>query len=312
MDQITHTAVLSKLMQTNLSHLSDVELLEELTRLARSGREGGTLLITHLGEMNERRLSLGLGFPSLFVYCIEVLHLSEHEAYHRILAARTAKRFPRVLEMLGDGSLTLTTVRLLAGHLTDDNHAELLAAAAHRTRRQVEVLVAGRFPRPDTPSLIRKLPAAPRPRLVVPTNAPAPVPTNAPANTPTKPLPAPVPVAAPRPMVTPLSADGYLIRFTARARTYEKLSDAKELLRHAVPTGDLDEIFDRALTALLADLARKKFAATDRSRACTTRPGPSSPLRCPNEEDGPAMAGRDAARAGERRLGGTFPAAHPP
>jgi hypothetical protein len=261
------------LMHTTLSHLSDVELVEALKRLVRSGRDGGALLITHLGEVDDRRLVLGLGFPSLFVYCTEVLHLSEHEAYHRILAARTAKRFPRVLEMLGDGSLNLTTVRLLAGHLTDDNHGELLAAAAHKTRRQVEVLVAGRFPRPDAPSLIRKLPAAPRPRLVVPTNAPVTT-TITPL-----PRPAPAPVAAPRPMVTPLSPDGYLIRFTAKAGTYEKLSDAKDLLRHAVPTGDLAEIFDRALTALLSDLARKKFAATERPRAFRTRPGPStSPL----------------------------------
>jgi hypothetical protein len=173
MDHVKHGHVLSMLMHTRLTHLSDVELIEALKRLVRSGRDGGALLITHLGEVDDRRLVLGLGFPSLFVYCTEVLHLSEHEAYHRILAARTAKRFPRVLEMVGDGSLNLTTVRLLAAHLSDDNHAELLAAAAHKTRRQVEVLVAGRYPRPDAPPLIRKLPAAPRPVLPVPMSVPA-------------------------------------------------------------------------------------------------------------------------------------------
>jgi hypothetical protein len=227
--------VLSMLMHTNLSHLSDVELVEELNRLARSGRRSGTLLITHLGEMDDRRLSLGLGYPSLFMYCTAVLHLSEHEAYHRILAARTAKRFPRVLEMLDDGLLTLTTVRLLAAHLTDNNQAELLAAAAHRTRRQVEVLVAGRFPRPDAQPLIRKLPAAPRPPLTVPAIAPASTTITARPTSLPGPAPAPVaaPVSTPRPMVSPLSANGYLIRFTARAESCEKLAQAKDLLRHA-------------------------------------------------------------------------------
>src|SRR5262249_61658234 len=49
------------------------------------------------------------------------------------------------------------------------------------------------------------------------------------------------------------------------------------LPRHAVPTGDPAEVIDRALTLLLKDLARKKFAATDRPRASRgTRPGSRS------------------------------------
>src|SRR5881296_3910702 len=46
------------------------------------------------------------------------------------------------------------------------------------------------------------------------------------------------------------------------------------MLRHAVPSGDLAEVFDRALTVLLEDLAKKKFSATEHphpSRA--TAPG---------------------------------------
>src|SRR5262249_2539452 len=40
------------------------------------------------------------------------------------------------------------------------------------------------------------------------------------------------------------------------------------MLRHALPTGDDAAILDRALTALLTELARKKFGATE-------RPGPA-------------------------------------
>ncbi len=56
------------------------------------------------------------------------------------------------------------------------------------------------------------------------------------------------------------------MQFTASAETYEKLRLAQALLRHQIPDGDLGTIVDRALTVLLADLARKKFAATDRPR----------------------------------------------
>jgi hypothetical protein len=46
----------------------------------------------------------------------------------------------------------------------------------------------------------------------------------------------------------------------------DKLECARDMLRHAVPDGNPAEIFDRALTTLLHELARKKFAATDRPR----------------------------------------------
>lgn len=47
---------------------------------------------------------------------------------------------------------------------------------------------------------------------------------------------------------------------------HEKLRQAQALLRHQIPDGDLCKILDRALTALLQDLARKKLAATERPR----------------------------------------------
>jgi hypothetical protein len=44
------------------------------------------------------------------------------------------------------------------------------------------------------------------------------------------------------------------------------------MLRHAIPSGDDAAILDRAFTALLADLARNKFAATERA---AEKAGPS-------------------------------------
>jgi hypothetical protein len=58
-----------------------------------------------LGELDARRLYLGEGCSSLFAYCTQVLHLSEHAAYGRIEAARAARQWPIVLDLLADGSL---------------------------------------------------------------------------------------------------------------------------------------------------------------------------------------------------------------
>jgi hypothetical protein len=66
--------------------------------------------------------------------------------------------------------------------------------------------------------------------------------------------------------VTPLSPDRYRVQVTIGGDTLEKLRLAKDLLRHAVPSGDEATILDRALTALLADLAQRKFAAAEKPR----------------------------------------------
>ena len=99
------------------------------------------------------------GRPSLFVYCTRVLHLSEHAAYGRIAAARAGRRLPTILEMLQRGELTLTSIGLLAPHLTINNHFEVLARAKHRSRREVEELVASLQPKPDAPETVRRIQA---------------------------------------------------------------------------------------------------------------------------------------------------------
>jgi hypothetical protein len=61
--------------------------------------------------------------------------------------------------------------------------------------------------------------------------------------------------------VRPLSPDRYRYQLTIGGTTLEKLRLARDMLRHAVPSGDDEAVLDRALEALLADLARKKFGA---------------------------------------------------
>jgi hypothetical protein len=51
----------------------------------------------------------------------------------------------------------------------------------------------------------------------------------------------------------------------------ERLHRAQDLLSHAVRRGDLTEVFDRGLKALIADLEKKKFAVTGRPRATKPR-----------------------------------------
>ena len=143
-----------------LHSLSDRELVAEIHQLAARERHSTARVIAALMELDARKLYLGEGCSSLFTYCTQVLHLSEHAAYGRIEAARVTRRFPAILDQLADGSLTLTAVGLLASHLTPENYADVLAGARHKSKREVERIVAALRPLPAVPSMVRKLPAA--------------------------------------------------------------------------------------------------------------------------------------------------------
>ncbi len=63
-------------------------------------------------------------------------------------------------------------------------------------------------------------------------------------------------------VVRPLAPGRYRLQITVSAETHAKLRRARDLLRHAIPNGDEALIVDRALTVLLEQLEKKKFAAT--------------------------------------------------
>jgi hypothetical protein len=109
--------------------LPDPELIAEVSRLAASERQATSRLVSALAEFDARQLYLGQGCSSMFTYSTRVLHLSEHVAYNRIEAARTARRLPAILMMLADGRIHLSAVRLLAPHLTEANHLDALREA---------------------------------------------------------------------------------------------------------------------------------------------------------------------------------------
>jgi len=132
-----------------------------LTALVQQSRRVESELVAHIGEVDRRRLYLREATSSMFVYCTEVLHLSEHEAYMRIAVARASRKYPVVLTMLRDGRLHLSAIAKLAPHLDGLDLAgreQLLERATHKSKRNVEALVAALAPKPDVPATIRKLP----------------------------------------------------------------------------------------------------------------------------------------------------------
>ncbi len=155
-----------------VARLSDRDLLAHVKDLAQCERNATVALIVHLGELDERRLYLAEGYPSMFKYCTDVLRLSEHAAYNRIETARAARRFPVLLEHLAAGWVTLFAVRRLAPHMTVENHRDVLALARHKSTREIEELVARLHPQPPVPDVIRKLPVRMPTAIIAPNPTP--------------------------------------------------------------------------------------------------------------------------------------------
>ena len=293
--------------------LSDDDLLAEVARLAASERAATVRLIAALAEVDSRRLYLGQGCSSLFVYCTTLLRLSEHAAYGRIEAARAVRRFPVLLDMLARGELTLTSLCLVAPHLTEPNHLEVLARVRLRRKREVEDIVASLRPTPDVPTVIRKVPgrvSATEPETAG-LSAPPQTGTVSDHNSDVHHASALAPqvethATAPPAAVRPLAPERYKLQVTIAAETRAKLQRAQDLLRHSLPSGDVALILDRALDLLVRDLERKKAAEVDRPRNLAnprtdSRHIPAEVRRAVWRRDG----GRCAFTGAERRCDAT-------
>ena len=269
-----------------LQSIPDDELLRRLAELLRQSRRIEADFVAHIGEVEERRLYAREASPSMFVYCTEVLHLSEPEAYLRITVARASRKHPVLLALLEDGRLHLTGIALLAPHLTKENRDLLLKRATHRSKRQVQELIAEIAPRPDVPAVMRKLPQRGRaqPTLSPGLEAIAPLVELRPDG-----VDSPAPVLKPitfagkgsTAIVEPLSPARYKVQFTASAELQDKLARLQALMRAQVPDGDLAAIIEQAVTEKLERLEARRFAKTKAPRKGLAETDiPSSSSRC--------------------------------
>src|SRR6186713_2682535 len=138
--------------------VGNAELVAGLSRLVQQSNGLNAQVLAHLVELDERQLHLELGFSSLFAYCVESLGMSEGTAGRRVTVARVCRRFPDAFERVARGELHLCALCALAPHLNEQNAAELFDVSKGKTRRQIEALLAARFPRPDVREQIRRLP----------------------------------------------------------------------------------------------------------------------------------------------------------
>ena len=253
-----------------VARLGDQELIESLQRLLAQERGVHARLLVHIAEVDARGLYRERAYSSMFDYCVRALHMSEAEAYLRIRAARLSREFPRVLDMLQAGELHLSALKLLAPVLTPHNANELLEVSRFKSKRDLEVLLAARFEKPDVPNTLRKLPQA-RPAPAAAAELPlaletvgaaegsAPCPPRVePSKEPRFEL-QPSASASARPSLGPLGPGRYKLQLTASQALHDKLQQARDLMRHELPDGDLAQIVERALDLLIRERMKRRF-----------------------------------------------------
>jgi hypothetical protein len=292
----------------SISHLADDVLVRRLREAVARDRASTAEMLQLIAEVDARRLYAATRHDSMYAWCLGELGMSEDMAAKRIQVARAARRVPEVFAMIADGRLTLSAAGLLAPHAERREFGELLVAAAGRTNDQVRELLAERFPRPDLPGRVFSIApvvlAPPEPAPACETGAQHAVRHVDPDQTPAGATPVAVPRAAGQvpegvappacasgdgrhegkqpasplpvefqPRVTVLAPGRYAYQFTLERSGHEKVARAKALLGHAVPSGDLAEVFERALEALVEKLEKRRFGAGRKPRE--TRQGPA-------------------------------------
>jgi hypothetical protein len=186
-----------------------------------------------------------------------------------------------LFDAMADGRLHLTAVLMLARRLTSGNVDDLVAAATHKSKAEIEQLIAERFPQPDLPEMLQAIGPPPPPITTIP--PPQGVehsPENAAAtmlpNHPTGPGPThqhSPENAVPRTLrseLKPLAPGRFGLQVTLDRETYELLQHVRALMSHEVPTGETALVLKGALKLAAGELEKRKYAATN-------RPGPSRP-----------------------------------
>jgi hypothetical protein len=289
-----------------LDHVSDEALHAGVKTLA--GRYNGLTaeLLAHLAEVDARGIYRERACSSLYTYCVYELRLSEDEAQRRVRAARAARAFPVVFEMLAEGAIHLTGLLLLAPLLTAENHAELLARARFRTKREIEHLVAEVAPRPDVPARIE--PLGPRPAAVanswqaytaslrgpvrelargvgrgeappdlgvseIAPDISADSSETAGMDDQSDHVASAAPVEGPPMDSEPLEVLRYRVEFTASERYVELLEEARNLLQHQVPDRDVARVHELAMAAFVEHLRKRRQAASSRARRAAASEG---------------------------------------
>ena len=257
-----------------IATLSNEELLFNLESLGYKENETTVEILLHLAEVEQRKLYVAAGYPSLFCYCVQgQLRYSEPAANRRISSARALSQFPELLPLLLSKEITLTTLSLASRILSTGNKEQIITAIKGKTRREVEEFLAQYHPQKQVreqikPVVVKRSESKQDPSL--------PSLFDREQKQPTVKIPQTLNGSFSGECAAKNSANNlitqekrYELKFSIGNDAMKKLEEAKALLSSKYPTGvRLEDILEEALELLLEKRSpeRSKQRRTKRKR----------------------------------------------
>lgn len=137
--------------------MNDDQLLESAKESVREEREAILKVLAHLAAIDQRRLYLERGYPSLFEMCTREFGYSAAAAMRRIEAMRLVREVPKVAEKIESGSISLSVAaqaqtffrheRKEGKAHSPDAKVELIASLENLSSREVEKRLATKNPK---------------------------------------------------------------------------------------------------------------------------------------------------------------------
>ena len=141
-----------------LQNISNAELINRMQKLVRTERKITHLILTHILEIESRRIYAELGYDGMYTYLTRGLGYSEAAAYRRLQSARLLKQIPEVAEKIESGALHLSQLTRVQKCLKEAGEngimvssamtSEILANLENKNSFETEVVLAKKFDLP--------------------------------------------------------------------------------------------------------------------------------------------------------------------
>ena len=143
-----------------LKNHSDPQLLQQTKTLSQKERTIISKVISHLEEINNRKLFVDLGYNSLLKFCVGELKNSESTAYRRIKTIKLARAVPEIKDELKSGALNIGQTSMAQGLLDgrkidEERKKEFIEDIKNKTVKESEDLIREKLKLPKRKTYIK-------------------------------------------------------------------------------------------------------------------------------------------------------------
>lgn len=131
--------------------------VEEIHQKANNFKRSEAALLDILIQVDRQRVFEKKGYPSLHVYCVQALQLTDAQAYAFVGVARKSCEVPELRELVSSGEIQLTQARRIVPVLSNGNKEIWLARAKVLSQRELERELIKAYPERVTKERIRPI-----------------------------------------------------------------------------------------------------------------------------------------------------------